>query len=195
MPSRFRQVALIYGGAKNDARFVADRWSRQSVLGSCNERVGVQNSESQDWPALDEPGCLADFFCTSLAAGLAALGQQQDLGVSAGQQGLHPGNDSAFLPAGAGGPTGRRARAVSASQGAHARRCPSSQVVSTYGFLVWLNHATSPEDSSCCMCTCGACTLAKRQAHRLLFVFPCRGGPGPNLLRLRHSWPADLRHQ
>ncbi|CAE7618299.1 unnamed protein product [Symbiodinium sp. CCMP2592] len=31
------------------------------------------------------------------------------------------------------------------------------QVVSTYGFLVWLNHATSPEDSSCCMCTCGAC--------------------------------------
>ncbi|CAE7657292.1 unnamed protein product [Symbiodinium sp. CCMP2456] len=31
------------------------------------------------------------------------------------------------------------------------------QVVSTYGFLLWLNHATSPEDSSCCMCTCGAC--------------------------------------
>lgn len=31
------------------------------------------------------------------------------------------------------------------------------EVVSTYGFLLWLNHATGSDDSSCCMCTCGAC--------------------------------------
>lgn len=30
-------------------------------------------------------------------------------------------------------------------------------VVSTYGFLVWLNRAPQPGDSSCCMCTCGVC--------------------------------------
>lgn len=34
---------------------------------------------------------------------------------------------------------------------------PKRQVVSTYGFLLWLNHATGSDDSSCCMCTCGAC--------------------------------------
>ncbi|CAK9003740.1 Beta-lactamase domain-containing protein [Durusdinium trenchii] len=31
------------------------------------------------------------------------------------------------------------------------------QVVSTYGMLLWINHAVGPDDTSCCMCTCGAC--------------------------------------
>lgn len=31
------------------------------------------------------------------------------------------------------------------------------QVVSTYGFLLWLNRAPEPSDAECCMCTCGAC--------------------------------------
>ncbi|CAE8598006.1 unnamed protein product [Polarella glacialis] len=30
-------------------------------------------------------------------------------------------------------------------------------VVSTYGFLTWLNRAPQPGDSSCCLCTCGVC--------------------------------------
>ncbi|CAJ1385113.1 unnamed protein product [Effrenium voratum] len=31
------------------------------------------------------------------------------------------------------------------------------EVVSTYGFLLWLNRAPEPSDAECCMCTCGAC--------------------------------------
>mmetsp|Transcript_162463 Transcript_162463/g.520722 ORF Transcript_162463/g.520722 Transcript_162463/m.520722 type:complete len:581 (+) Transcript_162463:401-2143(+) len=31
------------------------------------------------------------------------------------------------------------------------------KVVSTYGFLTWLNRAPAPGDSECCMCTCGVC--------------------------------------
>ena len=79
---------------------MADASAGRQSVGSSEPGL-VQNSESQDWPALDEPGRLADLCGTSLAVGLAALGQQQDFGVSAGQQGLHPGNDSAFLPGGA----------------------------------------------------------------------------------------------
>lgn len=30
-------------------------------------------------------------------------------------------------------------------------------VVSTYGFLTWLNRNPQPGDSDCCMCTCGVC--------------------------------------
>lgn len=31
------------------------------------------------------------------------------------------------------------------------------KVVSTYGFLIWLNRKPRPGDSNCCMCTCGVC--------------------------------------
>ena len=31
------------------------------------------------------------------------------------------------------------------------------EVVSTYGFLLWLNHPAGFGDSECCMCTCGVC--------------------------------------